>query len=256
MKTALPLILLFLTGCFQPSARLQSLTNRAWSDESRIQSNNWNTARSGVAAVNAAAYALTLDHSPDPAVTAAADSLQLAQTAFDTARLTAAPDDFARLRAMVDGLVSTNADLRHSAEQARERFNRQLSAAEQRGIFLAAKLADTEARLEKTNRENAALADTWLSLKHWLYAGIAVIAFMFLVRIGWAVAQGFALFNPAVAVGVNTARLPVALAGKAFASLVAGGEAFKQRIKGLNIDRKSTRLNSSHVALSRMPSSA
>ena len=54
MKTALPLILLFLTGCFQPSARLQSLTNRAWSDESRIQSNNWNTARSGVAAVNAA----------------------------------------------------------------------------------------------------------------------------------------------------------------------------------------------------------
>ena len=31
--------------------------------------------------------------------------------------------------------------------------------------------------------------------------------------------------------------IPVALAGKAFASLVAGGEAFKQRIKGLNMDQ-------------------
>ena len=48
--------------------------------------------------------------------------------------------------------------------------------------------------------------------------------------------------------------LMVALFGRLFYLQVAAGGRYKEA--ALNIDRKSTRLNSSHIPLSRMPSSA
>lgn len=244
-------LVLIATGCASRSDRHEKTKAKQDANDNAAVSNRLYQATIGAGYTMASGHVLGMDPDPTKFTQVAKSMLDRAELAFNAADVMPPSAEVLKLRAMVEGLVSTNAQIQLQASNSLALRDKLLAASETRALKLEKDAIRLQEERDKQDRENAALADKWARMIRLLwYAGIGLVAIIVLPLI----LRVASMFVPALAgldvlvqratgklvKGVTTV-MPKAVDGAglvvreqydrldgAFASIVDGVEEFKK----------------------------
>jgi hypothetical protein len=175
--------LTLMTGCQTPTQKKEKAEARKEIKAEQLETNRLAQAKVGVGMNDAALHALRKNPVPTPYDDVARMTLETGLLAFTAADLMPPSFEILRYRKMVDDLLSSNEVLRASASNTMTKVQGQIAAGERKEQSLLADLAKLQGKLDAVNKENAALASTWVAIKRFFYWIVWIVGGVFVLRI-------------------------------------------------------------------------
>jgi hypothetical protein len=232
----LTLLVFQMSGCLSPSERRQKLKDKVEETEVEIDDKKFESVIHGVGNTLAAQHALGLDPDPSIHTSVAKDRLIPARSAFELSDAIPGPAEVQGLTRAASLAVSTNEVERSEAKLIFEAYDKRLAIKAKQLEQYEAALVSKEANLEKADRKNASMADSWaklLAFRNWI---IFIIVFFVLARIGIAVFGMTSGMSPVIAAGGTAIRAGGKFFASAFRDVYRGGSRFLEKVDAQDWD--------------------
>jgi PBP1b-binding outer membrane lipoprotein LpoB len=179
--------ILLLSGCSSPTEKKEKLEQKKEVQSLKVETNRLAQIKQGAGMSDAALHIINKNPAPTIYDDVAKMSLETSLLSFQAADVMPPSYELLRYRKMVEDLISTNDVIKASASNQLHQVQAQLANTERREQSLLSDLEKIQAKLDTVNKENAALATTWSSLKRIFWWAVWIVGGFFILRVVAAV---------------------------------------------------------------------